>query len=117
MQALQYAKAVKTIVTDMKVSELISLLYPLLTRGTPNIPITEETKDKFAALLFSSRAGYEHLLEHAQTAKVLKSLKVGEIYDTARLGRLVSLLSTVPTSPQLVGSAAHVFDFYSFYSL
>ncbi len=42
MQALQYTRALKRIVQDMKVVELLKLLDPLL--GTANVAIAEGQK-------------------------------------------------------------------------
>jgi hypothetical protein len=103
MQALQYTRALQRIVKEMKVDDLIQLLKPLLASGS-SVQINPPLKDHFSILLFSSRAGYERLMEIEPTAKVLRSLRVGEIYEPGRLGRLVTLLSTVPSSGNLLAS-------------
>ena len=83
MQALQYTRALKRIVQDMKVVELLKLLDPLL--GTANVAIAEGQKQLFAQLLFGSRAAYERLAEDPTAKKIMRSLDVGSVYDPTRL--------------------------------
>src|ERR1700723_2975353 len=112
MQALQYTSTLKEIVKEMKADELIKFLGTAMDR-VANVAISQQNKDQFAALLFSSRAGYERLMADSGPSKVLDSLKVGTIYDSARLARLMSTMSTTPHTHQI----AHNSDFIEFYAL
>ena len=114
MQTLEYVRALKKIVEHMRVPELIQLLEPLmLPTSTAQVP--QGQKDQFASLLFSSRAGYERLMEDSQIAKILTSLEVGSVYDSARLGRLVSIFNAIQNVSQMWGTPAHTVEVFSFY--
>jgi hypothetical protein len=121
MQTLQYTRALRRIVEEMKVRELINLLAPLMVRpaapNQSNVSIAQDVKERFFDLVFSSRTGYARLMDDASTAKVLESLNVGAIYATARLGRLTALLHGLPTMGTLWAAPDAIIDLFSFYDL
>lgn len=110
MQALQYTRTLTTIVQEMKSEELLRFIDPLL-RGS--ITLNPQTKDQFSSFLFTSRAGYERLLQDPPTAKVLHSLRIGEIYEPARLGRLINAVATAQNAAPLQLNS----EFVEFYAL
>jgi hypothetical protein len=112
LQALQYTRIIKKIVGEMKVRELLNFLEPILTRGA-NAAINQDQKDRFAILLFDSRAGFARLMENVPTAKVLASLKVDSIYDPTRLARLVSYMAGAQNANVL----QTFLEFYQFQAL
>jgi hypothetical protein len=116
MQTLQYTRALRRIVQDLKVKELVEFLQPFITRGT-NFQIQQGHRDQFSELLFSSRTGYERLIEDAPTAKILNSLKIDVIYLPARLGKLLTILSQVPNSGSVVGTPDFFAEFFTFVEL
>ncbi len=110
MQALQYTRALKRIVQDMKVVELLKLLDPLL--GTANVAIAEGQKQLFAQLLFGSRAAYERLAEDPTAKKIMRSLDVGSVYDPTRLSNLMVSFKSTPNSATIWTS-----EFFRFHAL
>src|SRR6266699_1523977 len=114
MQTLQFTRALRTIVDKLKTHDLVELLRPYLAVGS-NIQFVIQVKDTFAALLFDSRTGYIQLAEEPGTAKVLQSLQIHQVYETSRLGRLLSLFGQFQTSQNLWSSAQYYADVYSFF--
>jgi hypothetical protein len=115
MQTLQFTRALRTMVEKLKTDKLMELLKPFLVVGSA-IQIDPSTKDTFAALLFDSRTGYTQLAEEPSTAKVLQSLELDEVYETSRLGRLLSLFGQFQTTQNLWSNAQYYADFYSFFN-
>jgi hypothetical protein len=104
MQTLQYTRSLKRIVKELKVNELIGYLEPILTPNS-NIPLDQSKKDHFAELLFASRSGFDRLMADPPTQRVLTSLEVGSIYDSARLAQLVTLLNAVGNSQHIAANS------------
>jgi len=116
MQTLHYTTALKQIVRELKVTELLTLLRPFTMR-TPNAPIDQTFKDQLSDLMFGSRAGYERLIGDPITGKVLQSLAIDNIYQTARLGRLLSQFVGYVQTEQHWGDLNHLAEFFAFYEL
>jgi hypothetical protein len=116
MQTLQFTRALRRIVRELKVKELIEFLQPYVNKGT-NFQIMQNAREQFSDLLFSSRTGYTRLIEDAPTAKIVNSLKIDSIYNTARLGRLLTILSTVPHSGNIASTPDHFVEFFTFFDL
>ena len=79
MQTLQFTRALREILTQLKAAELIAFLEPVLARGSGN-PVSEGHRDQFSQLVMSSQVGFAHLLEDPATKQLLDSLKVSELY-------------------------------------
>jgi hypothetical protein len=116
MQTLQYTRALKQIVKELKVTELLAVFRPFTVRG-PNANLEQTIKDQISALMFSSRAGFERLGLEPSTAKVLQSLAVDKVYETSRLGRLLSKFLGFAQTDQHWGDAYHLAEFFAFYEL
>jgi hypothetical protein len=116
MQTLQFTRALRRIVKELKVRELIDFLAPYITKGS-NLPVQQPNKDQFSELLFGSRTGFERLSEDAATAKILNSLRIDDIYRPARLGRLLAILSQLPSSGNVTSTPDFFIEFYSFSEL
>jgi hypothetical protein len=121
---IRYAKALQRIIEELKVRQLISLLEQILNPPAPpanphgtNRSISAAEKNEFSTLLFTSRAGYERLMEDATTAKVVRSLEIGEIYDPPRLGVLVRIIFMYQSTAQLIQAVPDVMEVFSFYTL
>jgi hypothetical protein len=116
MQTLQFTRALRRIVQQLKVKELIDFLQPYVATNS-NFQVQQSHKDQFSDLLFSSRTGYERLIEDAPTAKILSSLKINAIYQPARLGKLLTILSQVPASGNVVTTPGFFAEFFTFLEL
>jgi hypothetical protein len=116
MQTLQFTKSLHEIVRELKVPELIPFLQPLLTHGNTS-PITEPMKNHFSELLFTAHSGFIRLMEDPASNKVLKSLKVDEIFQAARMGKLLSLLTVGAQAQTIWGTPSNFVEFFSFSQL
>jgi len=114
MQTLQFTRALRTIVTKLKTHEIVELLAPHLVVGTNN-GIAAQIKDSFYSLLFDSRTGYTQLIDDPVTAKILQALQIDQIYESSRLGKLLSAFGQFQVSQNLWSSAQHYADFYTFW--
>jgi hypothetical protein len=101
----------KKIVNDLKVQELVQIMRPWVTRGTPNAGLEEGQKNQFAELLFQSSAGYERLLEHASARSILEALAVKELYEPSRLRSMLQTVSQSPHTNNLQNNP-QLFSFY-----
>ena len=116
MQTLQYTRALRKIVKELRVNEIIEFLQPFVGPST-NFQVQQRHKDMFSDLLFSSRTGYERLIEDPSTARILDSLKVDAIYQPARLGRLLTILSQTPSSANIPVTVPFFVEFFTFFDL
>jgi hypothetical protein len=113
MQTLQFTRALREIVKELKVAELIGFLGPFVTTGTNN-QITDGVKDHFSTLLFGSHSGFERLAANATASKILRSLKVDTIYDPARMGKLLSALTVGATYQNIWANPPMFAEFHGF---
>jgi hypothetical protein len=116
MQTLQFTRALRAIVKELKVAELVEFLQPFITQGN-TIQITEAQKNRFSELLFASHSGYERLIEDPINKNVISSLKTDEIYQPARMGKLLSTLSAGGQAQNIWGNPANFVEFFSFVDL
>jgi hypothetical protein len=116
MQTLQFTKSLHEIVRELKVPELIQFLQPLLAQGS-NTPITEPMKNQFSELLFGAHTGFIRLTEDPASNTVLKSLKVDEIFQAARMGKLLSTLTVGTQAQNIWGNPSNFAEFFSFSQL
>ncbi len=116
MQTLQFTRALATIVTDLKVQELVAFLRPYVIRSVGAVGVTDEQKDAFSALFIASQIGYAHLREDARTAKIMDSLGVPDLYSPQRFGKMIRQLGTLQQSAQTYNAPDLFVDFYTMYS-
>ena len=95
---------------------MIAFLEPFVTQGnTANI--NEGQKQNFSALLFGARTGFERLNSDPAASKILKSLKIDAIYETSRLGKLLSTFSTVGQAQGIWNTPPNFAEFFIFLEL
>jgi hypothetical protein len=120
MQTLDFTRALTEIVKELKVKELFTLLQPWLVSNPtqpPNhptyaqSPLQEPQKSSFQALIFESRSAYDRLLAVESTRKILDGMGGKELYESARLARLVTLVSTAGQIVQLRANP-EMYDFF-----
>src|ERR1700732_100647 len=115
MQTLQFTRALKHIVEELKTAELISFTEPLINRNR-NVAITDQMRDTFSTLVMASQVGFSRLNEDPSSKAVSDSLKVNKIYAPERLGKLIRYLGAVPATANLVANAELFGEFYELYS-
>jgi hypothetical protein len=115
MQTLEFTRALKEVMKELKVKELIALLAPLTVR-TAN-PIDRDAKNQFSSLLFDSHAGYDRLSKNEATRKILQGLGAQEIYEPTRLGTLLTSLFAANTVQNIWHNADTFMPFSSFIAL
>jgi hypothetical protein len=108
MQTLEFTRGLQEIVRELKIRELTALLQGWLK--DPIINMQEQNKDSFAALMFDSRAGYDRLFRVEATRKILLGLSVEEIYESARMRRLLNLVSNAPQTANI--RTPEMYDFF-----
>ncbi len=81
----------------------------------PQVPINEEHKNRFTTLLFESHSGYDRLSKIEEPAKILTGLNAKEIYEPARLNRIMNLVSSAGVTHQLRSSNSP--DLFRFYGM
>jgi len=119
MQTLEFTRALKEVVSELKIAELVAILNTWLMSNTSgsNPPLSEPDKDRFSDLIFSSRSGYDRLSAVEATAKILKGLDAQDFYEPSRLRRLISSLTGINNIAQLRASAEMYAFFEKFRSL
>jgi hypothetical protein len=116
MQTIQFVHSLRAIVARLKVKEISDFLHPL-TINSANISISEVQKNQFSALLFESRVGFESLQQNPSTARLLEALGLPELYDPAKLGKLVSTYHAAQGTHQIRNVPDTLTAVNGFYSL
>jgi hypothetical protein len=114
MQTLEFTRALKEIVKELKVPELISIMQPWMNAGV-QLVVDEATKGNFSTALLGSYAGVERLSQLEATGKILKGLGIHEMYSAPRLGKLLAAVSNLGNTQQLWGNPSVFPEFSSFY--
>lgn len=121
MQTLDFTRALTEIVAELKIKELHTLmqgwlldpLKPIANQAANQHLIPEDQKKTFASLLFNSHAGFDRLSRIDLTSRILNGMDARELYEPARLARIMNLVSSVQLMEQLRGSGnAELFDFF-----
>lgn len=115
MQTIQFVHSLDATVSRLNAREISDFLRPLMTNA-PAVGIDETQRNRFSALLFESRVGFDRLMESPQTAKLINALKISDLYDPARLGKLVSIYQTSPNSQILRNAPESFTPFCYFYA-
>jgi hypothetical protein len=115
MQTLEFTRALREILSELKVNELASVIRPWAAVGAPAQPITDDNRNQFSATLFASYSGFDRLQHSASAAKILGKLNVGQFYEAGRMRRMLTSVSTVANSQQLTNVPQNFADFYSFF--
>jgi hypothetical protein len=113
MQTKQFVAALQKIVSELKVETLTSFLAPFLQEGE-NKTLPPETKNRFAALVFGARSGYERALADPFAAPVLKSLNFAQALDVPRLNRMLTLFTNASNSQDIWANNQSYRPFMSF---
>jgi len=103
MQTLQFTRSLAEIVKLLKAEEIVNFLAAYLNISQ-NVPLSVADKGRFSTLVFDSYAGYQDLLKNTRTSEIIRQLELGAIYDTARMGRMVSSFNNAPASTNLFGN-------------
>lgn len=114
MQALEFSRALKEIVRDLKVKELLDIAQPWTTFPGNNNAVPDQTKNQFAQLILNSNAAYEQLIKRADTRQILAQLNLASLYEPSRIRTLLGSLGGVANSSQLHANAPLFTQFYSF---
>jgi len=104
MQALVFTESLRDIQKELKIGDLITLLESLFSTPS-NQAISEDVKTRFSALIFSSHAGYEKLMENQDTRKILELMEVRRFYDPNVLTRMIAGISSAASIQQLQSGA------------
>lgn len=116
MQTIQFTRALKRIVEELRARELLELLDPILTMGS-TININEGTKNSFSALLFESRVGFYELSKDPQATRILASLKIDQLYAPPLLMRLMTTFSNTGSAGQILANAIWFAEFINFFNM
>lgn len=114
MQALRFTHSLKRIVAELKAKELVQFLDTFLVQGRPNQPITQDAKNAFSSMLFESRVAFAALEKDPDAAKILADLQLNDLYDPARLGKLLSTFSAQAATQGIWGTHENFVEFFSF---
>jgi len=114
MQTLEFTRALKEIVEELRIAPLVKLLEEWTTPGGQNTAIASDKKQLFSALLFKSNAGYELLLRQPNTRQILEKMQVSQLYQPSRT---LVMLSQLHNSPNTHNISANAEAFPAFYSL
>jgi hypothetical protein len=116
MQTIQFVHSLKSTVAKLKAREISDFLRPLINNPAA-APIAEDQKNQFSSLLFDSRVGFESLKENPLTAKLIEALRITELYDPAKLGKLVSIYHAAGNTQGIRNVPDNYTAINSFYSL
>src|SRR5438874_8457508 len=116
MQALDFSSAFKEIVRELRVTELIQVMQPLINIGQ-NANIDEPTKQQFLTLCFDANAGYRQLKTKQKSRELLDALSIGEMFEPGRLGALVSTVQSAGQTGNIWNNAAVFRSFFTFFEL
>jgi len=100
----------------LKAVEISDFLRPLISNAGA-VQIDDAHKNQFSSLLFESRVGFDRLAESQHTAKLINALQISNLYDSAKLGRLVSIYLAAANTQAIRNSADFFTPFCDFYSL
>jgi hypothetical protein len=113
MQTLQFTRALRLIVTKLKVKELIEFLAPYLN-GPASTAITQAMKDNFSTLILESNTGFSQLASDPDVKRILDTLKIAEVYAAPRMGKLLGAFSVAAGSNVIWGTSENFNQFFSF---
>jgi len=113
MQTLQFTRALKRIVSEMKADELSQILTQVLSKDQ-NRNITLDLRNQFSTLLFESRVGFYELSKDSVAHRVLDALGINELYSPPHLGHLLTLFSSLPNSQGIWGNSENFYNFLTF---
>jgi hypothetical protein len=103
MLALEFARDISRIRNELKINDLVALIFPWVNPATP-VQIDEAQKNRLSQLLFASSSAYERLMMLPDTRKLLESMSIGEFYEPFRLRTMLSTISAITTSQQLTSA-------------
>ena len=112
MQALEFTRALKEIVEELKVKDLIALVTPWL--GGTNAGIPDADKDQFSSYLFDSHEGYKRLLRRPTTRQILEALQIGELYEPGRLRFMLARVTGAGATQNIYADVQVFRQFYTF---
>jgi hypothetical protein len=116
MQTLQFTRALRKIVQELKAVELKDFLAPLLIRTHQSaVNINEDQRDNFSALILSSQVGFTRLSEDPQIQAVMEALNISKLYGPKRVGKLIRSLGVVTSVNQLAATPDIYIDFFTVY--
>lgn len=113
MQALEFTRALKEIVRDLKVKELLDIAQPWTASGNNNT-IQDQTKNLFAQLILNSNAAYEQLVKRGDIRQIFGGLNLAALYEPSRIRALLGSLGGLSNTNQLHANAPLFAQFYSF---
>jgi hypothetical protein len=111
MQTLQFTRALREIVKELKVDELLEVLNKWLLGQNAQVP--QGDKDRFAALIFDSHSGCDRLVSDDPCARaILQGLNLRELYEPARLTRLLNRVHSSPQTDNIRQNNPEIYDFF-----
>jgi hypothetical protein len=113
MQTIQFARSLRSTAARLKAREISDFLRPLMTNPSA-AQIDDTQRNQLSSLLFESRVGFDRLMESPHTAKLINALQISDLYDPARLGKLVSIYHASPNT-QAIRSNADFFSAFSYF--
>lgn len=120
MQTIQFVNSLRKLVVKLKAQELVDFLTDLVNappNANPTSNINESLKAKFSELIFESRVGLYDLRQNSHTEKLVIALGISDLYNPAKLGKLVSIYLASPHLQNIKATPDSFSQFYSFYSL
>jgi hypothetical protein len=115
MQALEFTKALREIVGELKVRDILAILDPWLKTG--NVGVSEPQKQQLTSVLFDANAGFRQLMTQSATRSVLDSLNAREFLEPSRLTTIVQSLQGISQSSQINGNVMMFQNFFTFAEL
>ncbi len=116
MQALQLTRELDRIVRELKIAELIGLLRAIV-QNPENVNIDEGFRARFSAAIMNSYGGYQVASLDPELAKILTSFQIARVYDTTRIGILITALGQSANIHALRGNAVAFPLFSNFYEM
>lgn len=102
MQTLEFTRALKDILRELKVDDLLTLIQPWLIQTPQQATVLpQESKIKLSALLFDSHSGYQRLFQRANTRVILEQFQVGRFYAPGGLMVMIANISNIGSINQI----------------
>jgi hypothetical protein len=92
MQSLQFVRTLERIIGDLKATQLLQLLDQIVA-APANTNIDQAFRSRFSDAIMKSHTGFEVARQNSDESKVLAALNVARIYDTTRLGQLITAVN------------------------